>query len=117
MARRVGRLVLLFGGDSKRDPAVERHNVELDVEALTVGVRPYASESGPEAFLSLTVTYLVGDVARAFRGGFGFLLSDMVFSCFSSYQPRPSRPDGNANKVASVRGESAPGKRKAEGFL
>jgi hypothetical protein len=67
-------LCLVFGCDADADPAVQRDAFELDVEALAIGVRPYAADAGPDALGTLAVAYLVGDVAGAFAGRFGFLV-------------------------------------------
>src|SRR5262245_2262784 len=62
-ARRVKQSVFLFGRHAKRDAAVERHNLELDVEALAVSVLPSDADAGPVALVA-AVADLVRDVRR-----------------------------------------------------
>ena len=64
MARPVDPLVFLFRFDAEHDASVERHDFQLDVEALAVVVRPCAADPRPEAFLAFAVADLVGNVAR-----------------------------------------------------
>jgi hypothetical protein len=66
VARPVLRLFSGFAGDSKSDATVEGDAFELDVEALAVGVWPNRTDASPEAFLSVTVADLIGDVAGSF---------------------------------------------------
>src|SRR5580698_7275906 len=62
-------LLLFLRSDAEGDAAIERHAVELDVEALAVLVLPGRPNTGPEAFAAFAVADLVGDVAGAFRAG------------------------------------------------
>src|SRR5258705_6842517 len=98
-------LVFLFGRDAERDASVERHGLDLDVEALAVGVLPCGPDAGPEALLAFAVTHLVGDVAGSLGSGVVRVgHGEVSLSCF---RPRPSRPDGTRKEPPQ------PGRAKA----
>src|SRR5271154_5267541 len=69
--RRV-ELLLFLRSDAEADAAVERHAIELHVEALAVLVLPCGAYPREESFAALAIADLVGDVAGAFRAG-GFI--------------------------------------------
>src|SRR5262245_40601795 len=59
----VSRLMIFFGRDAERDPPVNRHGVKLNVETLSISMRPRSSDARPDGLLPLRVAHLVGDVA------------------------------------------------------
>ena len=93
-----GELLVVLRGGSQDDLAVERDAVELEVEALAVGMRPGRADAGPEALASFAVTDLISRVARglvASGGGMGVRVSHVLSPLFVSIEcsrPRPSRP-------------------------
>jgi hypothetical protein len=63
----VGSLLFLLACDTEANPAVERYDFELDVEAFAVLMSPGTPDPGPKPFLAFTVTDLISDVAGALR--------------------------------------------------
>ena len=107
------QLFLFLGGKTERDATVQRHGVELDVEAFAVLVRPRSSDAGKIAFL-IAFADLVGDVGGCLRGGGVFCIahirSPLFQGCLIASLWR-------AIRSRQIRERSGPVNRRAEGFL
>src|SRR5579863_4114735 len=66
---------ILLGSRSLFDLAIYWVGVELDVEPLSVGMCPRASDPCPDRLLPVAVGDVVGNVRRGFRRGRGFGLA------------------------------------------
>jgi hypothetical protein len=68
-----GGLFVFFGYDAERNASIERNRFKLDVDAIAVGVRPYAANANPVVVAAFAVANIVGKVAgRPGSDGFGF---------------------------------------------
>ena len=116
---RPGWLVLFLGGHAERDAAVERHDFELDVEALAILVRPGAADAGPEC-----PSCLRGRGPGRRRGsGFAAIAagvvvwSVIVFSCSLLFQATPIAALRHKQQSRGQSGAEPCGAHRASGKL